>query len=165
MPVTRNVIGPGLALCRDTISRARWIETSLSGAELESAPVLNKGTGFTHEERDTFGLTGLLPPRCVTMDEQKQRILPAVWALIRLVRRLLAERRAAPRDDLLTALSQAEEAGDRLSEDEQVAMVLLLLIAGHETTVNLLSSGTLALLQHPQQLAALRAGQVGIKGE
>ncbi|MCG3135139.1 MAG: NAD-dependent malic enzyme [Planctomycetes bacterium] len=75
MPVTRNVIGPGLALCRDTISRARWIETSLSGAELESAPVLNKGTGFTQEERDAFGLTGLLPPRCVTMDEQKQRIM------------------------------------------------------------------------------------------
>ena len=55
------------------------------------------------------------------------------------------------------ALIQAEEAGDRLSEDELVAMVFLLLIAGHETTVNLIGNGMLALLQHPDQLARLRA--------
>jgi cytochrome P450 PksS len=91
------------------------------------------------------------------------RMLPAVWALIRLLRRFLDERRRNPQDDLLTALAQAEDAGDRLTEDEQVAMVMLLLIAGHETTVNLISSGTLALLQHPDQREWLRARPEAIK--
>lgn len=101
----------------------------------------------------------LLPPTTFNV----LRMLPAMWALMRFVRRLLAERRRSPQDDLLTALAQAEDAGDRLSEDEQVAMVLLLLIAGHETTVNLISSGTLALLQHPDQLEWLRTRPEGIK--
>ena len=101
----------------------------------------------------------LLPPTTFNV----LRMLPAMWALIRFVRQLSAERRRNPQDDLLTALAQAEEAGDRLSEDEQVAMVLLLLIAGHETTVNLISSGVLALLQHPDQLAWLRAHPEQIK--
>ena len=71
-------------------------------------------------------------------------------------RKLIALRRAEPREDLLSALVQAEEAGDKLSEDELTAMLFLLLVAGHETTVNLIASGTLALLQHPEQLELLR---------
>src|SRR5215213_10108472 len=66
------------------------------------------------------------------------RLLPAVRSLFRYLRRLFAARRAAPRDDLVTALVQAEEAGDRLGEDELLGMVFLLLAAGHETTVNLI---------------------------
>jgi len=58
---------------------------------------------------------------------------------------------------------QAEEAGEHLSEDELLAMIALLLIAGHETTVNLIGNGTLALLQHPQQLERLRAEPAQIK--
>jgi cytochrome P450 PksS len=79
------------------------------------------------------------------------RSIPAVWSFLRYLRKLLAQRRVDPRDDLITALVQAEAAGDSLSEDELLAMIILLLIAGHETTVNLIASGTLALLQHPQQ--------------
>ena len=79
------------------------------------------------------------------------RALPTTWLSIRYVRKLIGERRAHPHDDLVTALVQAEEAGDKLSEDELLAMVVLLLIAGYETTVNLIASGTLALIQHPQQ--------------
>jgi cytochrome P450 len=82
--------------------------------------------------------------------------LPATWLVLRYLRGLVAWRRARPGDDLLTALLQAEEAGDRLSPDELLAMVVLLLIAGHETTVNLIAGGTLALLEHPDQLARLR---------
>ena len=82
--------------------------------------------------------------------------LPSLYRFVRYVRALIARRRSAPRDDLLTALVQAEEAGDRLSTDELLGMVVLLLIAGHETTVNLVASGTLALLQHPDQLERLR---------
>ena len=56
----------------------------------------------------------------------------------------------------MTALVQAEEEGARLNEDELVSMVFLLLIAGHETTVNLIGNGTLALLRHPDQMRRLR---------
>jgi cytochrome P450 PksS len=84
-------------------------------------------------------------------------VIPHVWAFLRFVRRLIQAKRANPGDDLLSALVQAEEAGDRLSEDELVAMAFLLLIAGHETTVNLIGNGVLALLQHPDQLVRLRA--------
>jgi cytochrome P450 len=84
------------------------------------------------------------------------RLLPAVRALLAYLRRLFAERRAAPRDDLVTALVQAEEAGDRLSEDELLGMVFLLLAAGHETTVNLIGTGVLTLLMHPEQRDRLR---------
>jgi cytochrome P450 len=71
-------------------------------------------------------------------------------------RDLIAKRRAAPRHDLLSALIAAEEAGDKLSEDELLASSILLLVAGHETTVNLIGNGTLALLRHPDQLRRLR---------
>jgi cytochrome P450 PksS len=84
------------------------------------------------------------------------RVIPSVWMFIRYLRRFFKVRRRDPQDDLASALIQAEEAGDKLSEDELLAMVFLLLIAGHETTVNLIGSGTLALLEHPDQLEKLR---------
>jgi cytochrome P450 len=72
------------------------------------------------------------------------------------MRGLIAQRRAAPRPDLLSALIAAEEAGDKLSEPELVATSILLLVAGHETTVNLIGNGMLALLRNPDQLRLLR---------
>jgi cytochrome P450 PksS len=82
--------------------------------------------------------------------------LPSIWRMLRYMRGLIARRRAEPRDDLLTALVQAEEAGDTFTEDELLGMMFILLAAGHETTVNLLASGALALLQHPEQRERLR---------
>ncbi len=79
--------------------------------------------------------------------------LPYTWLLMRYFRTLFAERRARPGDDLLSALVQAEEAGDHLDEDELLGMAILLLVAGYETTVHLISSAALALLQHPDQRA------------
>ncbi|MEZ4657418.1 MAG: cytochrome P450 [Caldilineaceae bacterium] len=73
------------------------------------------------------------------------------------LRQVFAERRKEPRNDLITGLVNAEEAGDKLSEDELFAMVILLIVAGHETTVNLIGNGALALLRHPAQLAKLKA--------
>ena len=70
---------------------------------------------------------------------------------------MIAERRANPRDDLLTALIGAEDAGDRLSPEELVAMVVQLIFAGHETTQNLLGNGLFRLLENPEQLALVRA--------
>jgi cytochrome P450 len=71
--------------------------------------------------------------------------------------RLVDERRRAPRDDLLTALVQAELEGSRLSFPELLAMLILLLVAGNETTTNLIGNATLELLAHPDALATLRA--------
>jgi cytochrome P450 PksS len=85
--------------------------------------------------------------------------LPYGLAMIRYLRRVFAQRRAsshAGKNDLITALVQAEEAGDRLSEDELLAMMFILIIAGHETTVNLIGSGMLALLENPDQMNLLR---------
>jgi cytochrome P450 len=72
-------------------------------------------------------------------------------------RELIAARRARPADDLLTELIRAEDDGQRLSEQELIATCVLLLVAGHETTVGLISNAILALLRHPGQLALLRA--------
>jgi cytochrome P450 len=85
------------------------------------------------------------------------KAIPSALAFLRYIRRLVASRRSDPRDDLLGSLVQAEEAGENLSEDELVAMIFLLLVAGHETTVNLIGNGMLALLENPGQIERLRA--------
>lgn len=72
------------------------------------------------------------------------------------VRRAIEWKRTEPGDDLLSALIAVEEEGERLSTEELIAQVILLFIAGHETTVNLIGNGTLALLRNPDQLELLR---------
>jgi cytochrome P450 len=94
----------------------------------------------------------LLPPD----SEVPRRSGAARHAMGDYFRRLIAERRASPRSDLLSALIAAEEAGQKLNEEELLATCILLLIAGHETTVNLIGNGTLALLRHPGELRRLR---------
>ena len=71
-------------------------------------------------------------------------------------RHVIAKRRVDPRDDILSALVQAEEAGERLSEREMLNMLRLLLIAGNETTTNFIGNGVLALLRNPAELERLR---------
>jgi cytochrome P450 len=94
----------------------------------------------------------MLPPD----SEVAQRSMTGRRALAEYFRELIAQRRASPRDDMLSALIAAEEAGDKLNEDELLATCILLLVAGHETTVNLIGNGTLALLRHPAELRRLR---------
>jgi cytochrome P450 len=77
--------------------------------------------------------------------------LPSIFAFVRYLRRLVATRRHTPKDDLISALIAVEEGGDRLSEKELIAMLVLLIIAGHETTVNLIGSGTLALMENQHE--------------
>jgi len=76
--------------------------------------------------------------------------------LTQIAAEMIAWKRAHPAGDLLTALINAEDEGDVLDDDELIAQTLLLYIAGHETTVNLIAGGTLALLRHPGELARLR---------
>jgi cytochrome P450 len=80
----------------------------------------------------------------------------AATALVRYLQELLTIKRDAPTDDLLCALLMARDGQDRLSDDELTSMVALLLVAGHETTVNSIGNGMHALLSHPEQLALLR---------
>jgi cytochrome P450 len=77
-------------------------------------------------------------------------------ALATLLRKLIHEKRQDPRRDLLTALIEARHNGDQLSDDELLTTAYLLILAGYETTVNLIGNAILALLQNPSQLAALR---------
>ncbi|MEM7078075.1 MAG: cytochrome P450 [Pseudomonadota bacterium] len=73
------------------------------------------------------------------------------------MREVIEEKRRNPGDDILSNLIQPGEDGDCLSEDELLSMIFLLIIAGYETTVNLVTNGVHALLTHPDQLARLRA--------
>ena len=84
-----------------------------------------------------------------------QTVPTAVREMVDHVHELVALRRAHPVDDLLTALVQAHEEGDQLSDGELVTMVFALVMAGHETTAHLIGNGTVALLTHPDQLALL----------
>lgn len=81
----------------------------------------------------------------------------AADAMVEYFAALLHARRRQPQQDLISGLIQARDADDRLSEQELVGTCILLLIAGHETTVNLLGNGLLTLLRHPAQLALLQA--------
>ena len=93
-----------------------------------------------------------LPPD----SEIPRRSAAARHAISDYFRELIAQRRTSPRADLLSALIAAEEAGDKLNEEELLATCILILIAGHETTVNLIGNGVLALLRHPAELSRLR---------
>jgi cytochrome P450 len=92
----------------------------------------------------------------VSSGRDMARALPAALSFVRYLRKLVELRRVDPGEDLITALIRAEEEGNNLSKDEILAMAFLLLVAGHETTVNLISGGTLALLEYPEQAEALR---------
>ncbi len=81
----------------------------------------------------------------------------ATTAMVQYLWELLRVKRTAPADDLLSALVAVRDGQDRLSEDELTSMVFVILVAGHETTANLIGNGVHALLTHPEQLALLRA--------
>ncbi|MFD0397219.1 cytochrome P450 [Kitasatospora sp. NPDC127121] len=83
----------------------------------------------------------------------------AQQALYALLGSVVAAKRAAPGDDLTTDLIAAREAGDRLSEAELVGTLLLMLVAGHETTLNLITNAVRALLAHPDQLRLVLSGE------
>jgi cytochrome P450 len=118
--------------------------------------------GVPPQDRQTFQqwsreLSRGLDPEEVLPPDAIERRRQAGNAFADYFRALIAERRRNPRDDLLSALIAAEEAGDKLTEDELVSTCIFLLAAGHETTVNLIGNGSLALLRHPDQLDLLRS--------
>ncbi len=117
--------------------------------------------GVPTADRDTFqqwsaALARGLDPEFLLTEEVLQARSDALLAFAQYFFALLADRRRHPGDDLLSGLAQVEEAGDTLSEGELLSTAILLLVAGHETTVNLIAGGLLALLEHPAQLERVR---------
>ena len=122
--------------------------------------VIAEMLGVPPEDRARFRLWSARRARLLepTIGMRERRIGDAASrAFDAYFREIVAERRKAPRDDILSALVQAEDEGKRLSEREMLNLLRLLLIAGNETTANLIGNGVLALLRNPGQLERLRA--------
>ena len=112
--------------------------------------------GIPSADRDRFRLWSnsfVSPP---LTEGDLERFIAHSEEFLTYLRALFDERRRSPADDLVSALVQAEEQGDSLSEDELYSMVVLLIVAGHETTVSLIANAVLALLSHPDELDQLR---------
>lgn len=123
----------------------------LLGVPVEDEPRFSRASALLAQGLDPFiAFTGDVP------EDADERLEAGRW-LRDYLRELIEQRRAAPRGDLISALIAAEEDGDQLTGEEIVATCNLLLIAGHETTVNLIANATLAMLRHPRQWAALAA--------
>jgi len=125
------------------------------------ATVICELMGVPVADRDQFGpwaadASRVLDAEILTTDELNLSLF-GVMNLLNYFNFLFDERRAEPRDDLVSALLAAEESGDKLSDVELRSIVLLLFVAGFETTMNLIGNGTWALLRHPDQLQRLRA--------
>jgi cytochrome P450 PksS len=139
----------------DAVARKGEMDLIRDYALLLPMTIITEILGVPTRDRDKFHKWSKVIVS-VNQFSNNWRVIPAIWMFNRYLRGFFKMRRADPRDDLASALIQAEEAGDTLSEDELLAMVFLLLIAGHETTVNLIGSGTLALIEHPDQMEKLR---------
>ncbi len=121
--------------------------------------VIAEMLGIPPEDRAQFGIWSdqrarILEP--TLSPEEQETAESAMRALDAYLVPIISERKAEPKDDIISALAQAEEEGDKLTEREVLIMLRLLLVAGNETTTNLIGNGMLALLRHPDQLAALR---------
>jgi cytochrome P450 len=111
--------------------------------------------GIPAADRDRFRLwsNAIMTPALTA--EELARAGDLMSQFVAYLRELFERRRGTPGDDLVSALLQVEEGGDRLSEQELSSMVALLIIAGHETTVSLIGNAVLVLLQHPDHRAEL----------
>jgi cytochrome P450 len=120
--------------------------------------VIAEMLGVPTEDRAVFKrwsdvLSALLDP--FVLPSQLENVKATFGELAAYFRRVFAQRRREPRDDLLSSLCAAEEAGGRLSEAELLSITALLLGAGHETTTSLITNSVVALLRHPDQRARL----------
>lgn len=144
----------------DAASGSAEIDFMTSVAEPLPVMVICELLGVPADDWDQFKPWSSAIGRVLDADADEQTMeqaIPAVIGFVGYFSALIEERRADPRQDLLSALIAAEAEGDSLQQPELFAMIILLFIAGHETTTNLLGNGTLALLRHAEQLAVLKA--------
>jgi len=116
--------------------------SEMMGIDAQDMPKFTKGMRILSE-----GMTGWSIIRTMLWDMR---------FLVKFIYRIIEKKRQNPSDDILTRLIQAESDGDKLSEDELLSMVFLLIIAGYETTVHLINNVVITLLKHPKQLQKLR---------
>jgi cytochrome P450 len=118
--------------------------------------VISEMLGIPLADRDTFREWSQAAVSFTPADRANPAVTAKLIEFIAYLRRLVAEKRSNPGDDLLSGLVLAEAEGDKLSENELLSMIFLLIVAGHETTVNLIGNGMLALFEHPEQRARLQ---------
>ena len=118
--------------------------------------VISEMLGIPLADRDAFRAWSQAAVSFTPADRANPAVTAKLIEFIAYLRRLVAAKFTNPGDDLLSGLVLAEAAGDKLSENELLSMIFLLIVAGHETTVNLIGNGMLALFEHPEQLARLR---------
>ncbi len=112
--------------------------------------------GIPAEDRNTFRGWSDIFVRPALDEEAQAKFMQMAMAFVAYLSNLFKERQKNPKDDLISALIQAEEAGDRLSTEELFSMVILLIVAGHETTVSLIGTATVGLLTHPETMQRLK---------
>ncbi len=109
--------------------------------------------GIPSEDRDKFRIWS---HAFLGIEGNEHTYVQLMTDFLRYIEQMINDRRLNPRDDLISGLVHAEEDGQQLSEQELFSMIALLIVAGHETTVNLIGNGMAALLQHPEQIALLQ---------
>ncbi len=148
-----------LAALLDDIDDASGFDLMRAVAHPLPVIVIAEMLGVPHEDRARFAVWSaqrarLLEPTISYRERAAAEVATAEFDAF--FRAIVEKRRAAPEDDILSALVQAEDEGERLNERETLNMLRLLLIAGNETTTNLIGNGMLALLRNPDQLRRLR---------
>jgi cytochrome P450 len=118
--------------------------------------VISEMLGIPLADRDNFREWSQAAVSFTPDDRSNPEVTAKLIEFIAYLRRLVAEKRSNPGDDLLSGLVLAEAEGDKLSENELLSMIFLLIVAGHETTVNLIGNGMLALFENPEQRARLQ---------
>jgi cytochrome P450 len=158
--LAQELLGPGVA--RGSLDVVRELAFPLP------ATVVADLLGVPAGDRDRFkswssSLTGFFgtPNPDPALAARADRDLTDFRAWLR---DLIEQRRSRPQADVLSILVSADETGGTLTEEELLATLVIFLVAGHETTTNLIANGLLALLRHPDQLAALRADPASIPG-
>jgi len=140
----------------DRLQNSRRMELIASYALIVPTTIIAEILGVPVSDRHKFHRWSSAIVASSPSGWEMAKAIPYVFLFLRYIRQLVQSRRDRPASDLISALVEAREAGDKLNEDELVAMIFLLLVAGHETTVNLIGNGTLALLENPSQLEILR---------
>jgi cytochrome P450 len=112
--------------------------------------------GIPAEDRNTFRGWSDIFVRPALTEEAQAQFMQMAMAFVAYLSNLFRERQKEPKDDLISALIHAEEAGDRLSTEELFSMVILLIVAGHETTVSLIGNAAVAVLTHPETMQRLK---------
>jgi cytochrome P450 len=120
-------------------------------ADLLGVPVADRGRFLEWADTLAYAVEPIVP------EDVLEQVRSARDAFARYLASIAAERKRAPREDLISGLVSAEEHNDGLTEDDLLGLCTLLLVAGHLTTTSLIGAGVLALLQNPLQLERLRA--------